>query len=209
MKQASKFWDRMAGHYDSMYDKKYWKAYQDTIEISRKHLSPRHTSLDIACGTGITVVELAASVRHIAAIDISERMIEIARKKSRDRGIENVDFAVTDIFDARFDDTRFDVVFANNILHFFPDTERALGRIRELLHPGGIFISATDCLGEKRSVIAALMSFLSKLGIIPQMKRYRISELEDSITNHSFKIIERATVFDNPPNYVIVAKAET
>jgi len=38
------------------------------------------------------------------------------------------------------------------------------------------------------------------------MKMYSISELEDLVTDVDFKIIETANLYDNPPNYFIVAK---
>ncbi|MBQ0740836.1 hypothetical protein J9332_41845, partial [Aquimarina celericrescens] len=64
-----------------------------------------------------------------------------------------------------------------------------MNRIHELLKPGGLFISVTPCLG-KRSLTGISLSFFSKIGLIPSLKTYNISELEGSITHMGFKIIE-------------------
>lgn len=58
-------------------------------------------------------------------------------------------------------------------------------RITELLKPGGLFISITPCLGEKMMLSTkikfSLLFLISKLGLIPSVKRFKFYELEDLI----------------------------
>ena len=79
-------------------------------------------------------------------------------------------------------------------------------RVNELLKPGGLFISATACLGEKRTFLGGLLFFLIKIGIVPNMKYFKRIELENLITNGNFKIIERENISDTLPNYFLIAK---
>jgi len=81
MSKAKYFWNRMAKSYDKQVEKKYKQAYSDTIALSKKYLRSDFSVLDLACGTGLTTIELAKSVKKTDAIDISAKMIEIARLK--------------------------------------------------------------------------------------------------------------------------------
>ncbi|MFW6130757.1 MAG: class I SAM-dependent DNA methyltransferase [Atribacterota bacterium] len=209
MHKYRKFWNKAAKNYDTQVNKKYAKTNRDTIELSRKYLNSNQTVLDFACGTGIITIELAKNVKKMYAIDISEKMIEIARKKMINNRIDNLEFEVSNIFDPKLNGMEVNVLLAFNILYFLEDIDRALNRISELLPSGGLFISATDCLGERKSLKENLLSFfLSKLGTIPLIKKYKTLELKNIIKSHGFKIVETKNLYHNPPNYFIVAKKQ-
>ncbi|MBN1533041.1 MAG: class I SAM-dependent methyltransferase [Spirochaetes bacterium] len=203
---SKRFWNRMAARYDRQVSRKYAKTYGDTIELSRKHLDDDYSVLDFACGTGITTIGLAGCVKSIVAIDTSEKMVEVAKTKTAENGITNVEYSVADIFDSRFDNRRYDALLAYNVLYLINDIDRVLDRINRLLSPDGVFISTTDCLGEKFTIAALLMSFLSKLGIVPFMRKLKIAELEHFITRNGFRIVETRNLYRNPPNCFIAAK---
>lgn len=200
------FWDKLAKSYDKRVKKVYDKAYQDTIKLSRNYLDPTHNVLDFACGSGITTIELSKNVKKITAIDISEKMIEVAKQKTIDKNINNIEFKQADLFESQLNDTKYNAVLAFNILCFIEDLDEVLIRVKDLLLPSGIFISATDCLREKRSFSTMVNTFLSKFGLIPFIKKYSMAELEDAIRRNGFDIIETKNLHDNPPNYYIVAK---
>jgi len=185
---------------------KYQQTYTDTIERTKKYLKKDDIVLDFACGTGITTIQISGFVRKIHAIDISQRMIDIAEEKAEKNQISNIKFYKTDLFNEEFEKNSFDVLLAVNILYFLKNAPENISRIYELLKPGGLFISATDCLGENISLLNIIKHLLSRIGILPFMKMYSISELEDLVTDVNFKIIETANLYDNPPNYFIVAK---
>ena len=199
------FWDKMSSSYDNQV-KNYQQTYTDTIERTKKYLKKKDVVLDFACGTGITTIQISGFVREIHAIDISQRMIDITEKKAEKNGIYNVILYNTDLFKNEFNKNSFDVVSAFNILYFLKNGPGNISRIYELLKPGGLFISATDCLGENISLLNRIKQLLNRIGILPFMKMYSISELEDLVTDVDFKIIETANLYDNPPNYFIVAK---
>lgn len=199
------FWDRMSSRYDNQV-KKYRQTYRDTIERTKKYLNKDDAVLDFACGTGIATIPISGLVKEIHAIDISRGMLDIAKEKAAENGIENIRFFKTDLFDDGFEKESFDVVLAVNILYFLRNAPENLNRIFELLKPGGLFISATDCLGEKKSFSNRIKKLLGRMGILPFMQMYSISELKKSITDAGFKIRETANLYDNPPNCFIAAK---
>ena len=196
----------IAHRYDTQVDKNYRDTYKLTIEKTTPYLKNTDTVLDFACGTGITTIELAKQVQEIHAIDISRDMISFATNKTRKHSINNVRYSVCDIMSNEIKENSFDVVLAFNVLHFLTNTDEVLERIRQLVKDDGLFISVTDCSGEKKTIISTIQSFLSRSGVIPYMKEYTINELESVITKAGFSILETDNLYDIPPNYFITAR---
>jgi ubiquinone/menaquinone biosynthesis C-methylase UbiE len=205
MNKSEKFWNKISDNYDDQL-KRYERTYLKTIENTKKYLDKDDIVLDYACGTGIILVDIADSVKEIHAVDIASKMIEIARRKADERNLKNIHFAQTELFDDRFKEKSFDVVFAFNILYLLSDVTNVLKRINALLKPGGMFISATDCLGEKKMFVNTLKYMLSKIGILPFMHMLTTHELETLIMDAHFKIIETEKLSDASSNYFIASK---
>jgi SAM-dependent methyltransferase len=94
--------------------------------------------------------ELGASVSFL---DLSPRMVELARARG-------VDAQVGDVQDLLFDDGVFDTVIAAWMLYHVPDLDRALGEIARVLRPGGALVAVTNSvrhLAELRELIAYSM----------------------------------------------------
>jgi SAM-dependent methyltransferase len=93
--------------------------------------------LDVGCGPGdLTlrfVQELGADVK---AIDISERMVELA-------GALGIDAQVADAEHLPFGDGEFDCVFAGWVLYHVPDLDRAIAECARVLKPGGRLVAST------------------------------------------------------------------
>ena len=149
-------------------------------------------------------------MKEIHGIDISSKMIEAAKRKAGERKIENVDFAQATIFDERYRRESFDVILALNIMHLVEDAQKVMQRIYELLKPGGLIISSTACLGEKKTFLSSLLFFviftLTKIGVVPHIRFFKISELEDLITNGNFQIVKTESLNHSAEEYFIVAK---
>jgi SAM-dependent methyltransferase len=91
--------------------------------------------------------ELGATVSFV---DISPRMVELARARS-------VDAQVGDIQELPFDDGFFDTVVAAWMLYHVPDLDRGLAEVARVLKPGGALIAVTNSvrhLEELRRLIA-------------------------------------------------------
>lgn len=96
---------------------------------------PQHgrRALDVGCGSGCFTVILAQRFEQVVGIDISQRLIEIARRKQRR---QNIDYRVADL--TQFEDSSgFDLIFSSTTLHHVPQLSAALARLRTILRPGG------------------------------------------------------------------------
>ncbi|MDH5231563.1 MAG: class I SAM-dependent methyltransferase [Gammaproteobacteria bacterium] len=192
MANSQKFWDRIAADYakkpvDNVED------FQQKINHIQGYLYADDNVLDFACGTGTISLELANSVKSIDAIDTSVNMLAIAKQRSKDMGIKNVNYMQTDIFDAQLRPAQFDVVLAFNIFHLVPTIDKTLSRVNQLLKPGGLLISETPCIGGQHVIFRFLMGGMAKLGIVPTFKNYKADALSNLITTANFEIIENKT----------------
>jgi 2-polyprenyl-3-methyl-5-hydroxy-6-metoxy-1,4-benzoquinol methylase len=99
--------------------------------------------------TGTKAFEIAGDVKEIYGIDISSKMVEIAKRKATKHKIGNIDFIHATILDERLKKETFDAILTFNVLHLLENYQQAMQRITELLKPEGIFISITPCLAEE------------------------------------------------------------
>ncbi len=210
MSKSEEFWDKSADGYDKT-EERFEHIHNRTRENTKKHLKGTEIVLDYGCGTGTTACEIASSVKEVHAIDISSRMIEIAKGKAAAREIENIHFAQGDIFDEGYEEEAFDVILAFNMLHTVPDPQRVVHRAIELLKPGGLFISATPCLGGRLSFLVGLqiliMRVLLKVGVIPvPIRRLKTSDLDRLLSNESLQIVATEEVFRGASSYFAVAR---
>jgi ubiquinone/menaquinone biosynthesis C-methylase UbiE len=79
--------------------------------------------IDIACGTGAQLFEIAGKSTKVTGVDLSESMIGFAIKTADKRGISNTDFRVGDATDLSiFQDNTFDFAILSLAIHqFSPD----------------------------------------------------------------------------------------
>ena len=87
----------------------------------------------------------------------------------------------------------------------FPEAE-VLARIRELLRPEGMFLSATDCLGERLTREGVRKWWRSHTGKMPYVSFDRMHTLEASIAAAGFEVLETENLFPAPPNLFVAAR---
>lgn len=205
MTTAQRFWDGAADKYAASPVKDV-PAYEKTLERVRAYLKPTDRVLELGCGTGTTALKLADASGRITATDISARMIEIARKKALDQGVDNVDFRQGTPGDGTLGGETYDVVTAFNFLHLLPDLPAALTEIRDRVEPGGLFISKSVCLqGPWRAMWLAII-VMRLFGKAPYVNFLSTRRLESEIRKAGFEIIETGDYPKSPPSHFVVAR---
>jgi 2-polyprenyl-3-methyl-5-hydroxy-6-metoxy-1,4-benzoquinol methylase len=133
------FWDDQASSFDREPDHGLLDpAVHDAWATLLASLLPDRPSrvVDLGCGTGTLSVLLAQQGHEVTGIDISPKMLEVAREKARAASVR-VDFEVADASVAPLDRGGFDVVLARHVLWAFPDPSLVVGRWIELLNDAG------------------------------------------------------------------------
>jgi len=187
MVATQKFWDKHAAGYAKS-PVRNEESYQKKLQITRSYLSPESVVFEFGCGTGTTSVHHAPFAKSILAIDISEKMLEIARDRAREKNVENIEFRQGSIEDFEEQDGSFDLVMGHSILHLLRDPQGAIDKVYRLLKPGGVFVSSTVCLGNRISLWRLILPPLSLVGIIPYVQVMSRQALENYFSNAGFDI---------------------
>ena len=111
------------------------------------YLPPEGNILEIGPGAGTITLGLLERGYKITAVDLSEKMIELSRKRISDAGLErNVRFYVKDSRDlGEIESRAFDAVLMMGPLYhlvYKEDRETALKEAYDRLKPGGIIFSS-------------------------------------------------------------------
>lgn len=210
MNKAKEFWDKASKNYDKS-EERFEYIHDKTRESTKNHLKINDIVLDYGCGTGTASCELSNLVKEVHALDISSEMIEIAKNKAAENNVENVDFEQSTIFDNRYKKESFDVILAFNMLHTVNSPQNVISRIHDLLKNDGVFITATPCLKDRKSLLVSmqmlLVSILSRVGIIPiSIRRYRRSDVDKLLENGGFQKLKTEEVYEGASSYFVVAK---
>ncbi|GAA0905253.1 class I SAM-dependent methyltransferase [Pseudonocardia zijingensis] len=100
-------------------------------------LEPSSQVLDVGCGNGITTREAARRAAHVTGVDLSTRMLDLARRRAAAEGLTNVSFVQADVQIADLGDARYDRVISRNGVMFFGDPVAAFANLARTLRPGG------------------------------------------------------------------------
>ncbi len=95
--------------------------------------------LDIATGTGDFALEaLSLRPEKITGVDISEGMLEVGRKKMKERGVDKIiELNVGDSENLQFPDNTFDAVIVSFGVRNFENLEKGLAEMFRVLKPSG------------------------------------------------------------------------
>ena len=102
--------------------------------IERLDPKPGERLLDVACGTGAVAERAAAIGAEVVGVDIAPALIEQAKERAAERGLE-IDYRVGDAEALELEDGSFDLVASTCGVMFAPDHEavaRELARVTKL-----------------------------------------------------------------------------
>ena len=105
-------------------------------------LRPGETVLDLGSGGGIDVLLSARRVGPTGkayGLDMTDEMLELARKNQSDAGVINVEFLKGEIEAIPLPDASVDVIISNCVINLSGDKDRVLAEAFRVLKPGGRF----------------------------------------------------------------------
>jgi 2-polyprenyl-3-methyl-5-hydroxy-6-metoxy-1,4-benzoquinol methylase len=182
------FWDKRADRYDAKLHK--GPNYAARLKRAAAVFQETDSVLDVGCASGEITLDLAPHAGEILGIDHSSRMVEVANAKARERDINNARFEQMEPEDPRLAEGAFNVVTAYSVIHLLDDVPGTLGRLRDLLVPGGHLITETPCLGDWKLVWRVLIRLTARFRMAPPVVGLRAAELESMIASAGFEILE-------------------
>lgn len=135
MKQ--KYWDKVAKKYFENIISPFQEGVKNPLYEYIDRFEGRDKSvIDIGTGIGNAVPHLAGRFSRVAALDFSEKMVEVARERHK---FENVEFFVRDARHLEEFHGKFDVAVAVNsiIAPSVKDVEKIISEAYNVLRPGG------------------------------------------------------------------------
>ncbi len=146
--------------------------------------------LDVGCGTGYF---LRAYIRNnpgvrAVGLDISSKMIEVAKNKAHAAGLDQIEFIHADWETIKPDLLKaynFKVIFCANAFHYFSEPQTATIAFFEQLDAGGTLYLLER--NKSRSLLTFIWGVLHKLLIKDQVIFYRTSELLEICKTAGFR----------------------
>ncbi len=149
------------------------------------------SALDLGCGTGevMKLILDADPSKLLNGIDLSDHMLEMAKRKLGDR----VKLTLGDSEDLPFDDETFDLVYCNDSFHHYPNPIKVFSEVARVLRSGGCFLICDTWLPLVGRVIMNTFMPLSGEG---DVRMYSEDEYRDLFYN-DFKDFSWKDLHDN------------
>lgn len=146
---VERYHDRVAPRYDDSYDDAYWRWHDAlTWDHIKPHLPTnlRAPVLDLGCGTGKWAFRLSRSGYAVTCVDISQSMIDQARRKLAETGDVRASFHHADLMDlSGLPEGQFGLALAlGDPVGCTESPAKALKEIRRLLTPDGKLVATFD-----------------------------------------------------------------
>ena len=180
------FFDRWAQNYDDGRIAP-WFRYTQRLAMSMMEIKPDSKVLDVGCGTGFAVVQLAMMLPEGKAcgIDISAKMIAIAEANVPKELETNVEFRQASSSGIPYEEGEFDYIMCTNSFHHYPEPLEALNEMRRVLKPGGQLVILDNAVD--RSLYTWAWDRVLRIVEKGHVRYYSSQELGGMITRAGFE----------------------
>lgn len=188
-------WDVLSPLYDFFETVYNGKCFKGIAEEIKKYVNKDDVVLECACGTGLLTLPMAQICKEIVATDYSDGMLRQTQKKVS--GYNNVRIQKASILEIPFEDHKFDVVVAANVIHLLDDPGKALAEMKRVCKPGGKLIIPTYVNKErKNSMVAA--KILSLFGV-DFKRQFSLDSYKEFFVKHNVDVKEFRVVEGRMP----------
>ncbi|KCZ71288.1 methylase involved in ubiquinone/menaquinone biosynthesis [Candidatus Methanoperedens nitroreducens] len=171
-----------------------WIAPVEANKLILPYIKPEFSILDVGIGTGQSSAELFKAGCKICGIDISQKMLEITKKKFPD-----FELYLADLEEGlpKLAGRSFDVITAIGIIEFVQDINKAINLLASFLKPSGFLCLTFEEYLPDHRIQQWKKSEIGKGAIdpIPELltflvQRYTLKEIEDILQQHELKVLK-------------------
>ncbi|RPI87624.1 MAG: methyltransferase domain-containing protein [Chloroflexi bacterium] len=180
------FFDEWSKNYDGFRLSK-WFQFTQKLATSVMDIKPDNRVLDVGCGTGYAVIEIARRLDQGKAygIDISTGMVERAIKNIPGELSNRVSFRQASAEYIPYPNSDFDYILCTNSFHHYPEPPRALREMYRVLRPGGLLVILDNAID--LSLYTWAWDRLLRLFEKGHVRYYTTKELGEMISKAGFK----------------------
>lgn len=158
------------------------------FELLQRYLSFDHRVLDIGCANGIYSIPISGICRHVDAIDINQKMLDIFHQKIQENSIKNITITKKSAVNIKdFNEGSFDLVFSYSTLSLVPDVYKVFKTLNRVLSKDGICI--LDITGKHNLSQWFWKKWYSKKGH-SILNSYSYLEILNILNSFGLKLIE-------------------
>jgi SAM-dependent methyltransferase len=136
---AAYFDGEAAGWSERYLESRHFRARLETVLGWLVKISPGLSILDYGCGSGVLLRELSARGFQVTGVDVSEGMLDEARRNLAAAGSVRLERVGPDFLGAYLD-AAYDVITSLGVLEYLDDPWRLLEMLADVLKPGGRII---------------------------------------------------------------------
>jgi len=133
--------EKVYNRYSSFYDVLFGKIFHSGREMAPDMLDlfPGARLLEVGVGTGLSFPLLPRNIA-ITAIDLSQKMLDRAKKRAADLALRNIELIKMDATRLDFPDQTFDRVLAAYFVSTVPDPIKVVLEMKRVCKPGGLLV---------------------------------------------------------------------
>jgi len=152
------FFNRIANGYEKHIS--FLPGYRQTISHIDKLIGASDVLVDVGTGTGSLSFKMASKTTKIIAVDISDRMLKMAKKRASKYNTRNIEFKKAEIRNIPVNDSSADIIVSNLTLHHLKNKEKlvAVQEFYRILKPNGKLI-----VGDLMKTAKGSLEFIKKL----------------------------------------------
>jgi SAM-dependent methyltransferase len=138
--------------------------------VEHCRLAPGQRALELGCGTGVFLEQVARSGAELVGLDLSPDLL--ARAGERLAGLANVRLECGNAEQTPYEAASFDAVYGSSILHHL-DLEHAVAEAHRILRPGGrIAFAEPNSVNPQVAVMFNVNALKPYLGVSPDEKAF-------------------------------------
>jgi 2-polyprenyl-6-hydroxyphenyl methylase/3-demethylubiquinone-9 3-methyltransferase len=202
---------RQAGEFAASYDAFERDPYESCFTYSRMRLEqvlaeylPRAgdglRALDVGCGTGHHLSDLATRGFDVAGIDGSPDMLEQARRAN-----PTAELQLADVEALPFADSSFDLAICIEVLRYLPDPQRCVAEMARVLRPGGVCMTtAAPLFSANGYALVNRLALIAPIRGLVRLKQFFTtpSQLRRRFERAGFSAVEVRGVYGGPINWI-------